>query len=206
MKLRINILGCATGWEKAPFNEKGVGQFWGLNDTVLTYPKLDVVIDTHDLKRVAKGKETIRRSSEIVKACLKKIKKTGVLCYSVKEVKNIPNIKPYPYSEIVKEFDSDYFGSGPDFALALAIYKGATEIHTYGILMTCTDEYFRQKPSFEHWLGVAKGRGIKTVIHDTNNLSSILKLDYGKVYGFNINQRWKQHYIDNPTRFLESYT
>jgi len=204
--MRVNILGCgAREWEKAPFGEKDVGQFWGVNDMVLV-AKLDVVVDVHNIKNVMKGKEKIRRSPEVVKACLKKIKKTGVLCYSTKEVKDVPNIKKYPYDEIVKEFDSDYFGSGPDYALALAIYKGATEIHTYGILMVVGDEYFYQKPSFEHWLGVAKGRGIKTVIHDQNNVSSILKLRHGMVYGYNKPQRWKQRVMDNPKEFIGSYS
>lgn len=203
--MRVNILGCAPGWERAPFDQKDVGEFWGLNDTILTHSKIDVLIDCHNLKSIVKGKEKIRRSPEVVKACLKKIKKTGVLCYSTKEVKGIPNIKPYPYKEIVKKFDSDYFGSGPDYALALAIYKGATEIHTYGVLMVVGDEYFYQKPSFEHWIGIAKGAGIKTVIHDTNNLASILKLPTGITYGFKIPQRWKQHYLEDPKHFLESY-
>lgn len=204
--MRINLLGCgAQEWEKAPFGEKDAGQFWGVNDMVLV-TKLDVVVDVHNLKNVIRGKEKIRRSPEVVKACLKKIKKTGVLCYSTKEVKGIPNIKPYPYDEIVKKFDSDYFGSGPDYALALAIYKGATEIHTYGILMVVGDEYFYQKPSFEHWLGIAKGRGIKTVIHDYNNVSSILKLRYGMVYGYNKPQRWKQRVMENPKEFIGSYS
>ena len=205
--MRVNILGAgARGWEKAPFDDEGAGQFWGVNDTVLYVPKIDVLVDCHNLKNVIKGKEKIRRSPDVVRACLKKIKKSGVVCYSTKEVKNVPNIKRYPLKEIIKEFDSDYFGSGPDYALALAIYKGATEIHTYGVLMVCNDEYYDQKPTFEQWLGIAKGRGIKTVIHDHNNLASILKLPRGHLYGFNIPQRFEQHYIDNPKIFLESYS
>ena len=205
--MRINLLGCGGGqWEKAPFNDKNAGEFWGVNDTILFCPKIDVLIDVHHLKDVVRGKIKIRRQPDVIKACLKKIKKTGVLCYSTKEVKNIPNIKPYPLKEIIKEFDSDYFGSGPDYALALAIYKGATEIHTYGVLMVCSDEYAYQKPSFEFWLGVAKGRGIKTVIHDFNNLASILKIPGGRLYGYNIPQRAYQKILDNPKEFLESYS
>lgn len=206
--MRINIIGCAVdAYKFVPYHDKNMGQFWVMNDNVLKdIPKIDVVIDTHDLKAVIKGKHKIRRPPDVVKACIKRIKKKGYLCYAVKEVKGIPNIKPYPYDEIVKEFDSDYFGSGPDFALALAIYKGATEIHTYGILLVCDDEYAHQKPSFEFWLGVAKGRGIKTVIHDSNNLSSILKLNRGVIYGYNKHQRIFQKYMDNPKEFVECYS
>lgn len=202
--MRINILGCAPGWDKAPFGED-TGEIWGLNDVHLSHP-VDLVIDCHNIMRVIKGKEKIRRSPEVMKAGLKKLKKTKTLCYSTKEVKNIPNIKVYPLDEIIKEFDSDYFGSGPDFAIALAIYRGATEIHTYGILMVVEDEYFYQKPSFEHWLGIAKGRGVKTVIHDFNNLASILKIPNGMMYGYNKPQRWKQWILENPKQLLESYS
>jgi len=202
--MRVNIVGCAPGWDKAPFGQKDVGEFWGMNDLVLSHD-VDVVIDTHNLKAVVKGKQKIRRTPDVAKACLKKIKKTGTTCYSVEEVKNIPNIKRYPLERIIREFDSDYFNSGPDFAIALAVYKGFTEIHIYGILMVCKDEYFYQKPSFEHWLGIAKGRGVKVVIHDFNNLSSILRTANGMLYGFNIPQRWKQRVLDNPTEFIDVY-
>ena len=203
--MRVNILGCAPGGEKAPKTGDNKGQVWGLNDVILT-DDVDVVIDCHHMKRVMRGKEKIRRSPEIMKQCLKKLKKTGTLCYSVKPVKDIPNIKPYPYDEIVKEFDSDYFASGPDYAVALAVYIGATEIHTYGVLMVVGDEYDHQKPSFEHWLGIAKGRGVKTVIHDHNNLAQMLKTPTGLTYGFHRPQRWRVQIEENPKRFIETYS
>jgi len=204
--VRVNILGCAAkGWQKAPKKGSGEGEVWGLNDVIL-YCDVDVVIDCHHMKRVMRGKEIIRRSPEIMKACLKKLKKTGTDCYSTSGVKDIPNIMEYPYDRIVREFDSDYFASGPDYAVALAIYKGFTEIHTYGILMVVGDEYDHQRPSFEHWLGVAKGRGVKTVIHDHSNLAQMLKTPTGLVYGFNRPQRWRMQIEENPKKFIETYS
>jgi len=202
--MRVNILGCAPGWDKAPFGEN-LGEIWGLNDVHVSHP-VDVVIDVHNLKRVSKGKEKIRRSPEDVKKCIKNLKKTGTLCYSTKEIKGIPNIKKYPYDDIVKKYDSDYFGGGPDYAVALAVFKGFTEIHLYGMLLIVGEEYYHQKPSLEHWLGIAKGAGVKTVIHDFRSLSSILKTPTGLVYGFNLPQRWRQYLMDNPKEYLESYS
>jgi len=204
MRQRINILGCAPGWEKAPLDGSN-GEIWGLNDVHLC-TKVDVVVDVHNLQRIIKGKEKIRRSPEVIKKCLKNLKKTKTICYSTKEIKNIPNIKKYPYKEIVKKYDSDYFGSGPDYAVALAIYKGATEIHTYGILMCIDEEYAHQKPTFEHWLGIAKGAGVKVIIHDSNNMSSILRTKNGFIYGYNTPQRWKEMVMQYPTQFIESYS
>ena len=110
--------------------------------------------------------------TEDVKKCLKTAKKTGVKLYTTKKIKDMPNAIPYPLDDIIKEFNSDYFGSGVDYAIAFAIYSGATEIHLWGILMILKFEYAHQKPSVEHWLGIAKGHGIKTVIHGKG--SSIL--------------------------------
>lgn len=203
--MRVNIIGCASrAWESIPWGED-IGEFWGVNDLHLSHD-VDVVVDCHNMKRVIRGQEVIRRSGKVMKRCLKKIKNNGLLCYSTKSIKGFPTIKPYPLQEIIKEFDSDYFASGPDFAVALAIYKGFTEIHIYGILMVLTEEYAYQKPSFEHWLGVAKGRGIKTVIHDYNGMSSILKTSDGIIYGFNQHQRWIKWLIDHPGEFLKEYS
>ena len=204
--MRVNILGCAPGWDTAPFKEKDVGQFWGLNDVIMSHP-VDVVIDCHPIKSAIKGKEKyMRRSPEEMRACLKRLKKTKTVCYSVKEVKNVPNIKKYPLDEIIRKYDSDYFGGGPDLAIALAIYQGFTEIHIYGMLLIVNEEYYHQKPAVEHWLGVAKGAGVKVVIHDHNNLSSILKTPTGMIYGFGIPQRWRQKLMDNPKELLEHYS
>ena len=203
--MRVNIVGCAPGCDKAPYGQKDKGEIWGINDVHLKYD-VDVVIDCHHMMRVIKGKEErTRRSPEVMMRCLKKIKKNNIPCYSVKEVKNAPSIKKYPFDEIVKEFDSDYFGSGPDYAVALAIYKGFTEIHTYGILMIVGDEYSHQKPTFEHWLGVAKGRGIKTVLHDHKNMCAVLRNESGLIYGYYTPQRWLLEMVKDPDKF-ESYS
>ena len=182
--MRVNILGCAPGWQDAPMDN---GERWGINDNHKVIPNLDLIFDCHNLKRVLKGKEILgRRSKEEVREHLKLLKKKGIPAFSTREFKNIPNIKRYPLEEIVNHFGTDYFGAGPDYALAYAIYKGFTEIHIYGILMVVGDEYTWQKPTFEHWVGVAIGRRIKIKVHDDtpDRLCTICKLPPGVLYGF----------------------
>jgi len=190
--MRVNIIGHAgKEWMNAPYDN---GDRWGINDNHKVVDKIDLIIDCHNLKRVLKGKEKLgRRSIEDVKEHLKLVKKKGTPMLCTTEFKNIPNIKRYPLQEIVKKWGSDYFGNGPDYAIAYAIYKGYTEIHLYGILMAIGEEYFTQKPTIEHWIGVAIGAGITVEVHDSTpgRLCSILKTPDAKLYGFNIPQRWK---------------
>jgi hypothetical protein len=182
--MKVNILGCGPGWKDCM---DGDGEIWGINDLHLSR-RVDLIIDCHNMARAARGREELgRRGPEEVKACLKGAKKSGVPFYTTKKIKDMPNSIAYPLDEIIEEFDSDYFGSGVDYAIALAIHKGATEIHLWGILMILKFEYAHQKPSVEHWLGVAKGRGVKTVIHGQG--SSILKTRNGLLYGFNTIQK-----------------
>ena len=182
--MRVNIIGCGPGWIDCPEDQ---GENWAINDLQLS-KKVDLVVDCHNLARAARGAEKLgRRTAEDVKKCIKGAKKSGVPFYTTKKIKDMPGVVVYPLEKIIEEFDSDYFGSGVDYAIALAIYKGYTEIHLWGILMILKFEYAHQKPSVEHWLGIAKGRKIKTVVHGQG--SSILKTRNGLLYGYNTIQK-----------------
>jgi hypothetical protein len=183
--MRVNIIGCAPGWPAAPYDD---GPRWGINDNHKSVDKLDLIFDCHNLKRVVKGKELLgRRTVDEVKEHLKLIKKKGIPMFCTTEFKNMPSVMKYPLDAIVSEFKTDYFGSGPDYAVAYALHKGFDEIHLYGILMIVGEEYYHQKPTLEHWLGIALGRGAKVRVHDStkDRLCSLGKLVFGKLYGFN---------------------
>jgi hypothetical protein len=198
--LRVNIIGCAPGWEEAPYDK---GERWGINDNHKLVDKLDLIFDIHNLKRVVKGKEKLgRRSIEEVKQHLKMIKKKGIPMFCTTEFKNIPCVKRYPIEDVIRRFKSDYFGSGPDYAIAYAILKGYTEIHLYAILMAVREEYFVQKPTVEHWGGVALGAGVKFRVHDStrDGLCTIFKTRSRKLYGFNIEQQLPLHVLHELER------
>ena len=178
--LRINIVGCGPGWEDVP---DGCGEVWGIND-IHTLRPVDLVIDCHNLEAVADGKETLgRRTQESVMEHLRILRIKELPVYTTKKIEYLPESIEYPLDEIIKEFDSDYFTCGVDYAIALAIYFGADEIHLYGILMMQKTEYERQKAGCEHWLGIAKGRKVKTEVH--GRWSSLLKTNNSLLYGFN---------------------
>ena len=187
--MRVNIIGCAPGCANAPCGE---GERWGINDNHTVLDDIDVVIDCHNLSRVMHGKEELgRRSLEEVKKHLKGVKKKNIKMYTTRTLKNIPSSVEYPLETIIKKWGSDYFGSGVDYAIALAVYQGFTDIHMYGVLMIVGEEYYLQKPTIDHWIGVAIGAGCKFTIHDNTpqHLSSIMKTPNLKLYGYNIPQR-----------------
>ena len=193
--LRVNIIGCAPGWQEAPFDN---GARWGINDNHKLVKNIDLIFDCHNLKRVMKEKEQLgRRSIKEVREHLKLVKKKNIPMFCATTFKNIPSVMRYPIEDIVRRFKTDYFGSGPDYAIAYAVYKGYTEIHLYGILMAVGEEYTVQKPSMEHWAGVALGAGCEFKIHDNTkaHLCTICKLPFGKTYGLNIVQ-------ENPVQVI----
>jgi hypothetical protein len=96
----------------------------------------------------------------------------------------------YPLQEVINYFGVDYFTNTVDFALALAIYEGFTEIDLYGVNMVFGSEYEFEKAGVEYWIGQAMGRGIN--VHVFGDTSSILKTRDGLLYGYGTPQKPKQ--------------
>ena len=182
--MRINIMGSACpGWEDTPYYN---GEVWSVNDAHILRP-VDLVVDIH-IKRL----NPIEEQPKFDKKHLELLREKEIPAYFVSEIEGYPNIKKYPIEEILKEFGSDYFGSGIDYIIALAIYKGATEIHIYGVYMVLEDEYSHQKPSLEYWIGFARGRGISVEVH--GDKTELLLTRSGYMYGYQTLQAWREKY------------
>ncbi len=115
--------------------------------------------------------------------------------YTVRKEPEIPNSVPYPLKQIVDRFGHwlpdnrpmIYLQSTVDWMLVLAIamlspggkpVDGAT-IGIWGIDMALDgDEYGHQRPSCEHWLGVALGMKINVVVPERCDI-----MKYSRVYG-----------------------
>jgi len=181
--MRINIMGSAPGWEDTPVND---GFIWGVNNTH-SLRDVDRIIDIHVNR--------LNPTEEKDKAHLEVLKENDIEAYMHSEIEGMPNVKRYPIEEIMKEFNTDYFGSGIDYMIALAIYEGATEIHLYGVFMMKGGEYYHQKPSVEFWAGYAMGRGIKFEVHGEN--TEILRTHNGLMYGYQTHQKWVKEFYPN---------
>lgn len=186
---RINILGSGPGRLDVPANN---GEIWGVNNIHLLQ-NVDVVVDIHN--------HCHRPEEEKDKLHMAVIKEKGITTYSQNEIEGNDSVKKYPIDEIMIEFGTDYFGSGIDYIIALAIYKGATEIHMYGVCMMDASEYSYQKPSVEFWIGIAKGRGINIVIH--GKYTELLKTRNGLVYGYQTFQNYVKKERPNEISMAE---
>lgn len=99
--------------------------------------------------------------------------------------RDIPNSVEYPLTDILKRFDiygegmapdvvqqrdRSYFTNSISWMTALAIHKGYKEIWVYGVNMAQTQEYEKQRPSCEYFLGFARGAGIKLYLPPQSDL------------------------------------
>lgn len=165
--MRVTIIGKGLGWENAP-NE---GQVWGITQLNLRRP-VTRVIDMNDYSLWGEREAADKKLSRFLA-----------------EKDSIPyvDLDSYPLKEVMDEFDTDYFSSTVDYALALAIYEGFKEIHLYGCSMILGSEYAYQKPGMDFWCGMAKGRGIKVIVHGKE--ATAMRTHDQLMYGYGLPQK-----------------
>jgi len=168
----ITIVGKGFGWELAPPANNG-DNVWGACQ-LNTQRDVDVVVDMNEYSDNRWG-ETESLMAELSK--------------SIAKDKGTPyiDLSSYPIDQVIDYFGTDFFTNTIDYMIALAIYRGATEIHFYGVNMTMDDEYSYQRPGVHFWIGMAMGRGIKIRVFGKD--STILKTPDGILYGYDIKQK-----------------
>ena len=163
---KVNIIGKGAGWGDAPMNEYS----WGITQLYLWRPT-DLVIDMNVYYDNRWGATENDHANLTRKLCEEK----GV------EYVDLGN---YPIKEIMHKFDTDYFSSTVDYAIALAIYREYKEIHLYGVSMLMGD-YYDIKCGCDFWCGYAKGLGINLTVH---GVTRVMKTKDGLVYGYDTKQ------------------
>ena len=175
----------------APYNDP-TWELWGLNHAYLFMERIDRCFEIHDLTQTD---ESVRMNDEH----REKLKALACPVYTQTEYDWLPNSTPYPLSDILQEFQTNYFNNSVAYMVALAIYENATEIAVYGVDMAARSEYGNQRPCCEYWLGLARGRGIKVYLPDASDLCKV-----GILYGFNIATSQRKLFKEN--RKLEMRT
>lgn len=171
MKKRDKLVftGYAPGREKLNYYDEDF-DIWGMNDLWNFSPptqRWDGWFDIHDLSVQKNNARTGEKHIE----WLSHQKDFPIL--TLKEVDWVPASVAFPLQEI-KDFFAEqlqldntelaaYLTSTPSYMMALAIMLGYTEVHVFGINLLGKDEYEYQRPCFEYWVGIARGRGIKVV-------------------------------------------
>lgn len=143
---------------------------WGLTQTLLRRP-VDLIIDMNVYSDGRWGAQEATEAELVRRKCLK----NGI---------QFIGLENYPFGEVCSRFDTDYFSSTLDYAIALALYRDFGEITLYGCTMSFAD-YGKLKCGADFWCGVAKGMGVKLRVHGE---TTIMKTTDGLIYGYGIKQ------------------
>lgn len=169
---RIAIMGTASTWKYAPFEDPTL-EFWGLNDAhVLNMPRADRWFDLHPLDKMYFRPEHKPLYAVDIPAGyfvrpahhLEWLRKQTIPVY-VQDAKVLgsPSAVTFPRERCEREIFPTY-NSSPAWMVALALLEGVTELHVYGIHLATEWEYVHQRPNFESLLTLAAARGVKIML------------------------------------------
>lgn len=164
--MKVTVIGKGRGWEDAPLS----GENWGITQLILRRP-VTRVIDMNDYSLW--GPDEARDAEKAKERALE----DGVPYI---------DLETYPIEAVIDRFGTDYFSNSVDYAIALALLEGFTEIDLYGVNLMHLTEYIYLKAGVEYWIGRAHGMGV--TVRAFGN-SSVLKTKDGKLYGYGTMQR-----------------
>lgn len=194
---KIAIVGSDTGKSSTPFGEKG-WEVWSLNNLYYGFHagrKFDRWYELHVFEPIpgnyvyneGEDGDYIRRGkasygSKSVEEYMKEIGKLGIPTFMQKKWDIIPKSQVFPFEEIIKKFDTKYFGCSFTWMTAHALLehlqgKKVDTIAYYGIGLSGV-EYYQQKPTLEHMIGRAMGMGINIITEE----SELLKMNFVYAY------------------------
>ena len=180
---KVAIVGYTSHSKLAPFNSPDF-EIWGLNDLYDYIPRFSRWFEIHPRKTVDRW-----QSSRTNRNHLEALKQLPCPIYMQQHYEDIPNSIPYPIKEVQEDIGANflnefngYLTNSISMMIALAIMERFQEIHVYGVDMAVGhEEYGKQRPSCEFWLGVAAGRGIKLYIpKEADLLTSLFIYGYEK--------------------------
>jgi hypothetical protein len=84
----------------------------------------------------------------------------------------------FPKDELIAEFGPHFFTSSIAWMIAFAIKEGAKEIAVFGVDMNAESEYSYERPGCQHFIRVARERGIEVTVPPQSDLDAPIPL-YG---------------------------
>lgn len=174
---KVAIVGFAPSTkDMAPYNDSD-WEIWVLNEYFAMLPK---GIDAKNITRWFElhQRDTVLNSSRS-KEYIEKLIESNIPIMMCEKHEDIPMSKAYPLDDIIKALGTDYFTNSISYMIAQAIYEGYDEIALYGVDMAQSEEYAKERPSVEYFVGFARAKGIPVYIPKE---SDICKCPY--YYGF----------------------
>lgn len=175
--MKVIIIGKGSGWENAPAK----GETWGVNNLCLRRD-VKLVFNMHDLDK--------HRNHPLFNKTIDHVNEHSIPIVTQKKYSRIPTSISFPLDKMPKK----YFGNGIDYMVAYALYKKATHIDMYGVVMETDTEYTLHRPSLEYWIGHAEGKGIIVTIHKPTQVCCNPK----GLYGYDWDEEHCEHVKSRP--------
>ena len=171
----------------APFDRSDC-EIWAVNDCFVGLPRVDHIFEIHPFFQVdgtwyRRGKSEWRGWK--VNDYLKALNDSGATSVFMQEINLlVKQSRAFPLVKILDLFPRKYFTSTIAYMLAYLISLDADEISLYGMNFAFNEEYYKQKPCIEYFIGIAEGRGITVNVSKDSAL-----LSANQLYGFDERQQ-----------------
>lgn len=173
MKTKLALVGTAPSLVDTPWDDEEL-EIWTLAHAIARDDLLraDKVFEMHT-QDFYENKDYEGKSAEY-------FNKIDLPIYMHEHRKDVPKSLKFPRPELKKYFGYEYYGNSICYMLTLALYmKQYKEIYLYGINLADDEEYRAERMVVEHWIGQARGRGVKVIIHPMSEIMTI-----GGQYGY----------------------
>jgi hypothetical protein len=144
----------------------------------------DMVFHMDDI-RIQEIRAAARPESNIA-AMVRWIKNSKVPVMTSRAHEDYPALVEFPLEEVLNELGHDYFNNTGAYAVAYAIYSGATRISLFGMDYTYPNVHDAEKgrACVEFWLGQAHARGIQITLPQTTTLMDSMYPRAARLYGY----------------------
>jgi hypothetical protein len=188
--MHICILGLGPSLEQYSGLVKRLGSRKKLCDRVWTINALgdlfqcDRVFHMDDV-RIQQIRADAAPESNIA-AMLEWLKTTKTPVFTSRPHPDYPALEAYPLEAVANQFGYAYFNSTAAYAVAYAMYFGATQITLFGCDFTYPNAHHAEsgRGCVEFWLGMAAARGVKITIPRVSSLMDGCVPDEQKLYGY----------------------
>lgn len=121
-----------------------------------------------------------------IAAMLGWIKTSRVPVVTSRKHTDYPSLVEFPLEDVLNHLGHDYFNNTAAYAVAFAIYIGATKISLFGMDYTYPNAHDAEKgrACVEFWLGQAHARGIKINLPKTTTLMDSMYPRASRLYGY----------------------
>lgn len=176
MSRKVAIVGFAPSTrDLAPYNNPE-WEIWVLNEYKAILPAGGATNITKHFELHHRG--TVLASKRDP-SYLQSLKDSTIPIYMCEKHDDIPMSVEYPINDIITALNTDYFTNSISYMVAMAVYEKVDEIAIYGVDMAQDEEYAKERPSVEYFIGWARAAGIPVYIPKE---SDICKAPF--LYGF----------------------